>query len=139
MCFEPFEVEKDGIDTSDPSELRLNFSTNNIGDIASVSMHIEPALDHPIEFKRTPKSIELEEGALDQYIGEYELAGMIAKVYTKGEVLHLFVPGQPEYELLATDKHKFSIKILEGYKLEFHEGDKGAISAVSFIQPNGTF
>lgn len=55
------------------------------------------------------------------------------------ETLYLFVPGQPEYELLATGKYNFSIKALEGYKLEFIEGEKEAIIEVLFIQPNGTF
>ena len=137
--FRPFEVEEGGVDTSDPSELRMLFATNATGDISSLSVKIEPALEQPIEFKRTPKAIALEKGALDKYVGEYELMGMLSKVYTKGETLFLSIPGQPEYELLATGKHHFSIKILDGYKLEFHEGAEATIEAVSFIQPNGTF
>ena len=137
--FVPYEVEEDGIDMSEPSEARFIFTTNASGDISGLEAPLEPALSQPIVFKRTPKALEMEKGALEKYVGEYELMGMVSKVYTKGETLYLFVPGQPEYELLATDKHKFSIKILEGYKLEFHEGNGGAINAVSFIQPNGTF
>ena len=57
----------------------------------------------------------------------------------KGDLLYLFVPGQPEYELLPTAKHKFSIKILDGYKVEFVENDNGDITELLFIQPNGTF
>ena len=67
------------------------------------------------------------------------LGSMTSKIYLKGgNTLFLFVPGQPEYELFATGTHKFSIKNLEGFKLEFMEGEKG-ISDVNFIQPNGTF
>jgi len=47
--------------------------------------------------------------------------------------------GQPEYELLATDKHKFSFKALEGFKVEFVEFDDKSINEIVFIQPNGTF
>jgi len=136
--FEPFEVEEDGIDTSDHSELRLVFSTNTVGDVAGVEMNIEPALDHAIEFKRSEKAVEMAADALEKYVGEYEMMGMLTKVYTKEGTLYLFVPGQPEYELVANGEHKFSIKTLDGYKLDFEETE-GKITAVSFIQPNGTF
>ena len=137
--FEPFEVKESGIDTTETSELRINFSTNNAGEISSLKVKFEPALD-PIEFKRTPNEITVDKEILESYVGEYELAGMIAKIYLKGnETLFLFIPGQPEYELLATGLHKFSIKSLEGFKLEFIEGKKKEIIEVLFIQPNGTF
>ena len=137
--FEPFEVEKSGIDTTETSELRFNFTTNNSGEIASLQVKMEAALD-PIEFKRTPNLVDLDKEILEKYVGEYELSGVIAKIYMKGdETLYLFVPGQPEYELLATGRYNFSIKALEGYKLEFIEGEKEAIIEVLFIQPNGTF
>ena len=137
--FEPFEVEKSAIDTTETSELRFNFTTNNSGEIASLQVKMEAALD-PIEFKRTPDLVALDKETLEKYVGEYELSGVIAKIYMKGdETLYLFVPGQPEYELLATGIKKFSIKALEGYKLEFIEGEKEAIIEVLFIQPNGTF
>jgi CubicO group peptidase (beta-lactamase class C family) len=138
--FKPFEVEETGIDTTDAAVgLLLNFITNDVGEISAVSMKVEPTLD-PIKFKRKPSIIELDKEILDQYIGEYELAGTIIKVYLKNEnTLCLLVPGQPEYELLPTATHKFSLKILDGYKVEFVESDQGGISDVLFIQPNGTF
>ena len=137
--FEPFEVEKSGIDTTDTSDLRINFSTNDAGEISSLKVKLEAALD-PIEFKRTPNSITVDKETLKNYVGEYELSGITAKIYLKGdETLFLFVPGQPEYELLPTGLHKFSIKSLEGFKLEFIEGEKNTINELLFIQPNGTF
>ncbi|MEA1896630.1 MAG: serine hydrolase [Bacteroidota bacterium] len=137
--FEPFEVKESGIDTTETSELRINFNTNDAGEISSLKVKFEAALD-PIEFKRTPNEIVVDKEILETYVGEYELSGMIARVYLKAdETLYLFVPGQPEYELLATGLHRFSIKSLEGFKLEFIEGEKKAITEVLFIQPNGTF
>lgn len=137
--FEPFEVKKSGIDTTKASELKINFSTNDAGEISSLKVKFEPALD-PIDFKRTPNEITVDKEILESYVGEYELSGMTAKIYLKGdETLFLFVPGQPEYELLATGLHKFSLKSLEGFKLEFIEGENKAIIEVLFIQPNGTF
>lgn len=138
--FEPFEVEKGEIDTTDTGSLRFNFVSNNSGDISHVKAKIEPALDHPIEFKREPPTIDVDEALLEKYVGTFELSGMNIKVYTKNSnTLYLFVQGQPEYELLATDKHKFSFKTLEGFKVEFVESEGGAIDEMTLFQPNGTF
>jgi len=138
--FEPFEVEETGIDTTDSGGLRFNFITNNAGEISGLKTKIEPALTEPIEFKRKPNTIDVDIATLEKYIGEFELAGTTLKFYLKNEnTLYLFVAGQPEYELLPTAKHKFALKILEGFNLEFFEDDKGAINEVLMIQPNGSF
>ena len=138
--FEPFEVSKTGIDTTESGGLRLNFIANDAGDISYVKMKVEGALDQPIDFKRTPNIIEVEKATLETYVGEYNLAGTVLKVYIKDESkLFLLVPGQPEYELLATGRHKFSFKVLEGFKVEFVESEDQAINEVKVIQPNGTF
>ncbi|MTI40918.1 serine hydrolase [Fulvivirga lutimaris] len=138
--FEPFEVTEAGIDTTDTGPLRLNFSTNDAGDISLVKMKVEGALDHPIEFSHTPNLIDVDKSTLESYVGDYELSGLALKVYIKNEnTLYLFVTGQPEYELLPTAKHKFSFKTLEGFKVEFLESDDKSIDEVLVIQPNGTF
>ena len=136
--FEPFEVTKTGIDTTDTSPMRLNFATGDGGDISKVSLIAEPALE-PIAFKRIPKTIDVSTSDLAKYVGDYSLMDTKLKVYIKNEnVLYLYVPGQPEYELIPTEKHKFSLKILDGYKIEFFEKDN-LITDLSLIQPNGTF
>ncbi len=134
--FESFEA-KNGVDTTG-SPMLFNFATSDGGDISLVSLKIEPALE-PIEFKRTPIKMDVDKTTLEKYVGEYELAGMTTKFYLKSaETLFLTVPGQPEYELIATGKDKFSIKSLDGFKIEFTE-NAGKISEAIFIQPNGTF
>ena len=138
--FEPFEVTKTGIDTTDTGPLRFNFSTSNGGDVSSVAIKLEQALDDPIEFKHEPVTIDVDKSTLERYVGEYEFAGTEIKVYLKNEkTLYLFVAGQPEYQLLPTGKHKFSFKALEGFKVEFLESDDESINEVMLIQPNGTF
>jgi CO dehydrogenase/acetyl-CoA synthase delta subunit len=94
-----------------------------------------------IEFEKEAKAIEVNKSDLKKYEGEYELApGRNAKFYIKGEkTLYAFIEGQPEYELVAIDKNKFDLKALKGYSVLFEENDKKEITAVSFIQPNGTF
>jgi hypothetical protein len=40
---------------------------------------------------------------------------------------------------VPTKKHKFELKVLQGYSVLFEENEKGEITAVNFVQPNGTF
>jgi len=137
--FEPFEVNEKGIDTTEASPLKFNFATNDGGDISFVNLKVEATLD-PIEFKRTPNTIEVDKATLEKYVGDYILAEMALKVYIKNEkTLYLFVPGQPEYELLATSAHKFSFKILDGFKVEFIEDENKNFNEVLVIQPQGNF
>ena len=137
--FEMLEVKDYGIDTTDQSPLPFNFSTNDGGEISSVDLNMEPSNDSPLEFKRTPKTIEVDKSLMESYVGEYEVMGTAVKVYIKKDALYLFVTGQPEYELIATEKHKFSFKTLDGFKLEFLESADQSIQEVKMIQPNGTF
>ncbi len=136
--FEPFEVTKTGIDTSNIylSFMRFNFNTNNSGEISLVKINLEPALDHPIEFKRKPVIIDIDKTRLETYVGKYKVFGTTIKIYIKNEnKLYLFTKGRPEYELLATDKHKF--RALNGFKVEFVESDDGSITKMILILPNG--
>lgn len=136
--FEPFNIEDGVIDTT-RSPVLLTFTSNSSGDIDGVNIPMEPTVD-PINFKRTPKEIEVTAEDLEPYVGEYELAGTNIKVYIKDEnVLYVFVPGQPEYELVATGEHKFVFKTLDGFSLQFQEAEGGKINAVKFNQPNGIF
>lgn len=138
--FEPFEITNKNIDTTQRGSTRLNFKTNSSGEIISVEINMEPALDHSIEFKHTPNIIAVDKETLEKYVGTYELAEMEIKVYIKNDkTLYLFVAGQPEYELLPTDNHKFSFKILEGFKVEFVENENKQYNEIILIQPNGTF
>jgi CubicO group peptidase (beta-lactamase class C family) len=117
---------------------KLQFVSNLTGDISGLNAAFEPTLD-PIEFKRTPKIIDISTDDLKKYEGAYLLMGVQEiKIYIKNEKLYAFVPGQPEYELVNIGEHEFNLKVLEGFKVKFEEKD-GEIFAVSFIQPNGTF
>jgi CubicO group peptidase (beta-lactamase class C family) len=137
--FQPFEITKKGIDTTENSELRFNFHTSDMGEIEAVYLKMEPTLD-PICFKHQTDIIDIEKGKLKIYIGDYALGEMVAKFYTKNDqTLFLFVPGQPEYELVPTGLNKFSIKKLDGFRIEFVEDAGKNITGALFIQPNGTF
>ncbi|MCT4628774.1 serine hydrolase [Winogradskyella sp.] len=137
--FELIDINNGKIETSEiGNALKVTFTTNIAGDIDYMKASIEPMTD-AIAFKRTPNTIDVDTETLEKYVGLYSLMGTEIKVYIKDEnVLYAFVPGQPEYELVATAKHKFNLKILDGYKVEFLETD-GTFNEVKFIQPNGTF
>lgn len=137
--FVPYEVIKGKIDTSQMPSVFVNFRTDDLGEISGFTTTIEPAIEAQ-EFKRKPLLVEMDKSVLENFVGEYEIGGMIAKVYLKGDKdLYLYVPGQPEYELLAVSQILFMIKILDGYKVEFLKNEEGKVDALLFIQPNGTF
>ncbi|HCC70414.1 MAG TPA: penicillin-binding protein [Bacteroidales bacterium] len=136
--FEPFEVSENGIDTTAQIQLKFNFTTGNNGDISGLNIKMEPMLD-PLFFKRTPEIVDLDKETLELYAGEYDLAGTPIKVYLKGEdKLYVFVPGQPEYELISIGDDKFNIKVLDGFSVQFVKEDS-EITGLKFIQPNGVF
>jgi CubicO group peptidase (beta-lactamase class C family) len=139
--FQPFEKKAHHkIDTADKSQFRFSFITGLNGEIEKAQLHnFESSLPKPLEFTHQANTKEITAEELKKFVGEYELVGMIAKIYTKSEkTLFLFVPGQPEYELQYLGSDKFTIKSLNGYKVAF-EKEGGSISGCSFIQPNGTF
>jgi CubicO group peptidase (beta-lactamase class C family) len=137
--FELLDIKDGKVDTTQIGKsVKITFSTNESGDIDYGRIGIEPMVD-PIAFKRTPNTIDIDATSLEQYVGKYDLIGTEIKVYVKDEnVLYAFVPNQPEYELVPTAEHKFNLKVLDGYKVEFIPKD-GKITEVKFIQPNGTF
>ncbi|MFZ1328658.1 MAG: serine hydrolase [Chitinophagaceae bacterium] len=139
--FEALPIDKEeGIDTTQKENLKIQFQMTTAGDISSVSIPLQDGLKD-IEFTKTAKAKHIAKEELAKYVGEFELsAGINAKFYLKGEkTLFAFIEGQPEYELIPTDRNKFDLKILKGYSVLFDENEKGEITAVSFVQPNGTF
>jgi hypothetical protein len=85
------------------------------------------------------KEIKISVNDLQKYTGEYDLSGMVIKVYIENETLTALVPGQPAYPLAAIDTDKFTFKTLKGFKAVFNKNDKGEITEMIFIQPNGTY
>jgi len=139
--FEALVIDKkEGIDTAVKDNLILQFQMTAAGDISSVSVPLQPGLKD-LEFSRTVKAKDIAKDELKKYTGDFELSpGVTVKFYIKGEkTLYAFIEGQPEYELLATDKNKFELKALKGYSVQFEENDKGEVTAVNLIQPNGVF
>lgn len=135
--FDAFPVRDGKADTANMLDTKFNFSGNDMGEIASVSLKLEPTLDAFV-FTRANKAVPLDESTLSRYVGSYELAGVIARFYIKGKGLALTVPGQPEYDLVFAGHDKFTLKNLAGFRVEFVE-TAGKYSEAVFVQPNGTF
>ncbi|WP_047547808.1 serine hydrolase [Psychroserpens sp. Hel_I_66] len=137
--FELIDMTENKVDTTQYGKsIKMVFTTGESGDISEAKIKIEPTVDD-IVFDRAPNTIDVDTKTLETYTGDYDIAGTDFKIFIKNEALHLFIKGQPEYELIATDKHKFSFKTLEGFKIEFIEDENGKITELKAIQPNGTF
>jgi hypothetical protein len=130
---------KEGLNLGDENPFRFQFHTNLKGEIESVTFAgIEQSVED-IRFKKKAVEIAVSKEELEKYAGEYELGGVIAKVYLRGETLMVFVPGQPDYETVPIGNHEFKLKILEGYSVRFEMGEDSRAAAAYFVQPNGTF
>ena len=137
--FLPFDTEE-GIDTTDKSPIRFQFTTGLKGDIETAALFgFEPALPAPIVFSRANNAISVTEASLKKYVGEFLLTGITIKTYIKGSSLYVLVPGQPEYELMPVSNHRFDFKAVKGFSVLFDMDEKDQLAGLTFIQPNGNF
>lgn len=136
--FQPYNVGKSGKpDTTEKSQLRFQFFMNGSGDINSLSLKLEPTIDH-LSFKKTPRTVKTSADELQKFVGEYELGSAVVKISVKNNTLFALIPGQPEYELSAIENNRFAIKILNGYFVAFDVNGTD-VSQLTFQQPNGNF
>ena len=138
-AFSPIEKSKEGSYDTTEESTPVQFKMTAAGDIESAAMQFEGGLK-PIEFTKTPKPKQITKDSLQKYVGEYELSGITVTTYIKNDkTLYVLVPGQPDYELIPVEKDKFALKVLTGYFVQFSVNDTNEVTALSFIQPNGTF
>ena len=137
--FQPFILHDERFDDGEENAFRIQFLTGINGDIESLNMIGFEASTITLNFKKTAKEKPITKNELEQYVGVFEIAGTEVKFYTRGNSLYMFVTGQPEYELIAVDKDKFSAKSLSGYAIQFLRDSQDKVNAVNLIQPNGTF
>ncbi|MFY7839240.1 MAG: serine hydrolase [Lacibacter sp.] len=130
----------DGMDADESAALKGQFNINVKGEIESLSLPLQSGVKDII-FKKQVQTIEVSKADLEKYVGEYELPGpTIVKVYIKGDnTLMVLVPGQPDYELVAVKTNLFNFKALSGFSVKFDKDESGKITALNFVQPNGTF
>lgn len=137
--FSPYLMQNGEFDTSEENNFKIEFNTGVNGDIESLNAIGFEAPSIQLVFKKIPKEKPISKSALGEYEGTFTIATTEIKMYVKENSLRMFVPGQPEYELIPTDKDKFSLKNINGFAVQFLRDDKGVINAINLIQPNGTF
>ena len=77
---------------------------------------------------------------LEKYVGEFEFEAVpvTAKIYIKDNALWVSAPGQGDFELVPVSPNTFTIKGMQGYKIQF-EMDGNKPLGLTSTQPNGTF
>ena len=78
---------------------------------------------------------------MTNYMGEgaYVVISLIDSKGAYDKTLYVFLPGQPEYELVPLGKDKFGIKVLNNYFVQFAVNEDRKVPELVFIQPNGNF
>ncbi len=136
--FDPKSVDKNGVVDTAQSNLMFNFSTGVDGKISGIGIFLDGS-EKPVMFDFKPEVKKLDAKTLENLVGEYMMGKTPAKVYLKGDVLYVSVPGQPEYETVVVDETTFELKALKGYSIKFEVLLGKKATSMSFIQPNGTF
>ena len=125
-------------ETENPKDApKLRFNTDEKGSIASLEIKMEPSLKDIVFDKLSPA---VNKNELQKYVGDYDLNGATVKVYIKGDkTLMVFLPDQPDYELVPNKKDEFDLKVAKGYSVKFEVNEKNEVLSMTFVQPNGNF
>jgi len=120
---------------------KISFFMNQRAEIDRLTVPLESAIA-PISFTRVVEAKPLDKAVLEKLTGDYEIQpGMNMTVRLRPDgALVLFVPGQPEYELLSQKGLLFKAKNLPpAYAFEFHTDADGVATEIVVTQPNGVF
>jgi len=117
---------------------KLSFETDAKGNIASLSIPLEPTVKD-IVFTRAPDKAMMERSFLEKFTGQYEYQGVAVTFSLRGEnTLVAIVPGQPEYELIPYKGTEFNLKGMAGFSVEFTLDEAGKPVAATLKQPGAT-
>ena len=125
-------------ETENPKDApKIRFNTDTKGTVISLETQMEPEVGDIVFARMVPGASK---DQLQKYVGDYDLSGSTVKVYIKGDnTLMVFLPGQPDYELVPSTKDVFDLKIAKGYSLKFEVTEKNEVLSMTFVQPNGNF
>lgn len=133
--YDVFEFHDEMFDRS----FKVSFLTDLKGNISSLSVQLETAVE-PSVFTKMPEKAMLEKSFLEKFVGEYMIGQTKSTVFLKGDkTLFIFVPGQPEYELVPYQGTEFNFKALSGFSIEFIMDESGTVTEAKVTQPNGVF
>jgi hypothetical protein len=120
------------------ADTKFNFQADVSGNIATVAAPMEPVVKDAV-FEKKPDARLSDPAYLQKFLGDYELAGVIAKIGLKGNALTLAVPGQPEYTLVPGLAGVFHLREYSVIQIRFVQDDKGNVSGLESRQPEGVF
>jgi len=133
--YDVFEITNEMMDES----FKVSFFTDLKGNIRSLSIQLEEAVE-PSIFTKMPEKAMMEKSFLEKFTGEYMIGEEKSTVFVKGEkTLFIYVPGQPEYELVPYKGATFNFKALSGFSIEFIMDESGKVTEAKVTQPNGVF
>ena len=133
--YDVFEVPEDPL--SPIEKTKVIFSTDARGDIASLSMPLQPDVKD-IVFTRAPEKVE--RSFLEPLVGQYAHGGLVYTVSIEGEnMLVLLVPGQPKYHLVPRRGTTFDLEELSGFSMEFRLDASGKATEAVMYEPGTTF
>lgn len=118
-------------------EFLFQFETNRRGDVAAVTVPLEPQVD-PVRFEKVPPASMSDPAFLRKLTGRYRLMGLTVTVERRDGSLSLTVPGQPPYRLEPYRGTEFDLRGQPGYSVRFRLED-GRAAELVMIQPNGVF
>lgn len=120
------------------TDMKLTFRTDVNGYVAILEAPFEPTLE-AIVFKKKPDARLFDPAYLQQFVGKYNLVEQILTINLKGGSLTLYIPGQREYDLVPGLGDEFTLKQYKIVSLRFKSDDKGQVTALEVIQPNGIY
>ncbi len=122
-----------------PDLLPMTFAYDREGNINRLSAPFEPMVAD-IVFVRAASGDVLDPAFRASCGGTYQ-GGAIKHVVALGAdgQLTLLLEGQRMYHLVPYQGRTFSIRELEGFRVEFQRSESGAVNTIIFHQPNGTF
>jgi len=119
-------------------DTKLTFRTDVNGFVAALEIPIEPTLEETV-FRKKPDAKYFNAAYLEKFVGKYTLVNDSFTVSLKGDNLTLFLPGQPEYDLVPVLGDEFILKQVKIISVKFLTDEKDNVIAAEFIQPNGVF
>lgn len=134
--YESFNAKR----AEDPTfeDTKITFRTNVNGFVAALEIPIEPTLEETV-FKKKPDAKYFNAAYLARFAGKYTLINDSFTVSLKGDSLTLFLPGQPEYDLVPVLGDEFIFKQVKIISVKFLTDENDNVIAAEFIQPNGIF
>jgi len=135
--YDVFETPENPVNPME--QTKVQFFMDVKGEIASLSMPLEPHVKDIVFTRRPPKAMA-ERSFLESFVGQYEVGGATAMISIQGEnSLVIVIPGQPKYTLVPVRGTTFDLKELAGHSIEFKLDATGRVTEAVFYQPGATF